>query len=107
MAGVEQVEGPFLAGRRSVRPTPRNLFVTLKMLRAEGLQVSGRLGNGRLYLFIVRPDPGTRPLAAVFDGEDLAAAAEWLAAAVLRHHPRSAFAQLWRAIRQAVLALPR
>ena len=76
----------------------RSLFVTLRMMRSEGLQISGRFAGGKLYLFVARPDAGKGALSAKFNSEELAAAARWLEAMVLRHHPRSAYAQLRRAI---------
>jgi hypothetical protein len=82
-----------------VKPVQRSLFVTLRMMRSEGLQISGRFAGGKLYLFVARPDAGKGTLSAKFDSEELAAAAaRWLETMVLRHHPRSAYAQLRRAI---------
>ena len=76
----------------------RSLFVTLRMMRSEGLQISGGFAGGKLYLFVARQDAGKGALSAKFNSEELPAAARWLETMVLRHHPRSAYAQLWRAI---------
>lgn len=81
-----------------MKPVQRSLFVTLRMMRSEGLQISGRFAGGKLYLFVARPDAGKGALSAKFNSEELAAAARWLETMVLRHHPRSAYAQLRRAI---------
>ena len=70
-------------------PANRDLFVTLDMLRAEGLNARLRASGGTIE---VRLDDH----AAVFRSPtDLHAAANWLAECALMHYPDSVLVKVW------------
>ena len=70
-------------------PTNRDLFITLDMLRAEGLDARLRASGQTLE---VRLDDH----AAVFRSPtELHAAANWLAECALMHYPDSVLVKLW------------
>jgi hypothetical protein len=72
----------------------RNLFVTLRMLAAAG---------------IVFDESAARraPARGYFEGAHLVAAANWLAACVVHHYPKSELAKVWSVILGAGATLPR
>jgi len=90
-----------------VRLERRNLFVTLRMLAAAGIEAHACLLGERMHLFLTNPQRGEPPLAADFEGAHLVAAANWLAACVVHHYPKSELAKVWSVILGAGATLPR
>ncbi len=72
----------------------RDLFITVKMLRAGGLDARVCIGEG---MFQVSLDKRV----ATFRSLDYEAAANWLAACACTYHPRCDFAKLWRLLAKA------
>lgn len=70
-------------------PMNRDLFLTLEMLRAEGLNASLRLRQSGVC---VRLD---HHVAEFQSPNELRAAANWLAECTLKHYPESEFSKLW------------
>jgi len=56
---------------------------------------------------LTNPQRGEPPLAADFEGAHLVAAANWLAACVVHHYPKSELAKVWSVILGAGATLPR
>ncbi len=75
----------------------RDLFTTLRMLRADGLDAGARFDNGRLEVSLGKQ-------VVVLETPDLRAAANWLAACAILNYPRSDFAKLWRVLARAAAA---
>jgi hypothetical protein len=75
----------------------RDLFITVEMLRAGGLNARVRLDDGAIEVSLERH-------VAVFRTPDLGVAADWLAGSALRNYPGSDFAKLRRLLASAVIA---
>ena len=90
-----------------MRVERRNLFVTLRMLRAAGLEASADVIGERLHVSLAHPERGKPPLRAAFGGSQLVRAADWLTACVIRYYPQSDLAKVWSVILGAAATLPR
>ena len=66
----------------------RQLFVTVEMLQADGLNAHARFANGVIE---ARLDHHR----ATFPASKPKMAADWLAECALRNYPESAFSELW------------
>ena len=76
-------------------PTNRDLFVTLDMLRAEGLDATLRIFQGSVEVSVDGH-------ATTFQSPDeLHDAANWLAERALMRYPDSAFVKLWLVLANA------
>ena len=72
----------------------RQLFVTVEMLRADGLSVDARFAHGGIE---VRLDKHR----ATFPASKPKMAADWLAECALRNYPESDFSKLWSMLASA------
>ena len=90
-----------------MRVDRRNLFVTLRMLHAAGIEADARLLGDRIQVLLRNPEPGAAPLEATFEGTQIIHAADWLTACVVHYYPKSELAKVWTVIFEAVAALPR
>ncbi|HET7197605.1 MAG TPA: hypothetical protein VFI86_02995 [Burkholderiales bacterium] len=78
----------------------RDLFATVKMLRAGGLNAGVRVGDGMIVVFL-------EDRVATFRTLDFGVAANWLAECACRNHPGSDLARLWRVLaRAATVRIP-
>ena len=80
----------------------RDLYVTLAMLRREGIDANALFLPDQVVVFIT--DATRRRIAhraAVRGPDRQERAANWLAAIVLLHYPRSDLSKLWRVVSSA------
>ena len=77
------------------------------MLRTAGIEANAQVIGERLHVFLAHPERGKPPLRAAFGGSQLVRAADWLAACVLDHYPKSDLARVWGVIYDALASLPR
>jgi hypothetical protein len=90
-----------------MRVIGRNLFITLRMLKAAGIDVGIALAEERVRLFVRNPQPGEPALAASFDVADLDRAADWVAACVVHCYPKSDLGKVWAVIAKATALVHR
>jgi hypothetical protein len=86
-----------------MRVERRNLFVTLRMLHAAGIEADARLLGERIQVLLRNPEPGAAPLEATFEGTQIVHAANWLVACVVDYYPKSDLAKLWAVIYDATV----
>jgi hypothetical protein len=85
----------------------RNLFVTLRMLSAAGIDAGASLIDEQIHVYVRNPERGEPPLTARFEGSEIVRAADWLAACVVHCYPKSDLAKVWSVLLTASATLPR
>lgn len=69
------------------------LYLTLKLINADGLLAAAFMEDGRLRVWLGDEMEGVRS-ARTFDANAADEASQWLEAQMARHYPKSAFAKV-------------
>jgi hypothetical protein len=78
----------------------RSLYITVKMLRAAGIEADIRFVDGKIHAVLANPH-GARPWASTFEKTEAARAANWIVACAVHFYPKSDIAKVWCAIARA------